>query len=1073
MKTPILNQRKSQLFVNFSIVKNSSKSIQTVFRLCFLTISLLFVNNWNSQAQCTVVANAVPGVTLTYVQGGGTNATGVAFNPTLSLYYAAIAGNTGFPLETFSAAGAPLFQTNTGFDMRGMWWNPNTNQLESNGYNTGGIWKYNLNASGFALNTGISIFTGMNQPTAQSNGDYNCADNEIVYYNAGAIMRRNRTTNALIGSLAITGLPVALGNLNDNTICYTDCLAHEYALLDYVLKRVYFINKATGAYNGMSQLPASAVTNVSFRTSWANGLFWIYNTANRTWYSYQVLTGISGVCSFPVCTPPTLVINNLTACSPNTVNLNTAINVASNPGNATFYSTLANANAATSPISNIASASGTYYVRLETLTDATCFSVAAITVTINPIYSSTIAVTACQNSTVTYPDATTAVIVSNTSHVSNLLTVAGCDSIITTNVTMNSTYAITSNVTACQNSTVNFPDGTSAVISANTSHASNLLTVAGCDSIITTNVTMNPVYAITSNVAACQNSSITYPDGTTTVITANTSHISNLLTAAGCDSIITTNVTMNPVYAITSNITACQNSSITYPDGTTAVITANTSHISSILTLAGCDSIITTNIAMNPLPVSGTNGSISFCTTDPASNLFSQLGGTPAAGGLWSPSMASGSGIFNPAVDAAGTYTYSVTNLCGTASSTVSVTIASNSNPGTNGSITFCSNDPSSNLFTQLGGTPTIGGVWSPALASGTGLFNPSIDPSGTYVYTITSSCGVFTAQVIATVNPADNATFTMPSATNCTNDVNPVATITGTLGGTFTMTGGGIINASTGEVDIAATGAGAYGIIYTTSGLCAATYLYNYSILDDADASIIAAGPFCQYDSPYQLQTVNSGGTWSGTGVSATGIFDPSIANIGMNSITYTIPGICGDAQTIQIDVTATPTVSTIADTTIRLGSPVDLTSTSSAVTFSWSPSTWLDCSSCLNPISTPQETITYTITAEDNGCYATDEVTITVLYDLVVFIPNIFSPNGDSDNDVLYVRGKGIVNVKFVVFDRWGEKVFESTNLEDGWDGNFRGKKVNPAVFVYYVDVVFKDGSTVSKKGDVTLIR
>ena len=1019
MKNPIINVEEIRILSFLDHQKITSKKSKFILRFLLVAMCSFFLKSENARAQCTVVANAVPGVTLTYVQGGGTNATGVAFNPTMSLYYAAIAGNTGFPLETFSAAGAPLFQTNTGFDMRGMWWNPNTNQLESNGYNTGGIWKYNLNASGYALNTGISIFTGMNQPTAQSNGDYNCADNEIVYYNAGAIMRRNRTTNALIGSLAITGLPVALGNLNDNTICYTDCLAHEYALLDYVLKRVYFINKATGAYNGMSQLPATAVTNVSFRTSWANGLFWIYNTANLTWYSYQVLTGISGVCSFPVCTPPTLVINNLTACSPNTVNLNTAINVASSPGNATFYSTLANANAATSPISNIAAASGTYYVRLETLTDATCFSVAAITVVINPIFSSVVA------------------------------------------------------VTTCQNSTVNYPDGTSAVISANTSHVSNLLTAAGCDSIITTNVTMNPVYAITSNVTACQNSSITYPDGTTAVITANTSHVSNLLTAAGCDSIITTNVTMNPVYAITSNVIACQNSSITYPDGTTAVITANTSHISSILTLAGCDSIITTNVTMNPLPVSGTNGAISFCSSDPVSNLFTQLGGSPAVGGLWSPTMASGSGIFNPAVDAAGTYTYSVTNVCGTSSSTVSVTIASNSNPGTNGSITFCSNDPSSNLFAQLGGTPNIGGLWSPALASGTGLFNPSIDPSGTYVYTITSSCGVFTAQVIATVNPADNATFTMPSSTNCTNDVNPVATITGTLGGTFTMTGGGIINASTGQVDIAASGAGAYGIIYTTSGLCAATYLYNYSILDDADASIIAAGPFCQYDSPYQLQTVNSGGTWSGTGVSATGLFDPSIANIGMNPITYTIPGICGDAQTIQIDVTATPTVSTIADTTIRLGSPVDLISTSSAVIFSWSPSTWLDCSSCLNPISTPQETITYTITAEDNGCYATDEVTITVLYDLVVFVPNIFSPNGDSDNDVLYVRGKGIVNVKFVVFDRWGEKVFESTSLEDGWDGNFRGKKVNPAVFVYYVDVVYKDGSTVSKKGDVTLIR
>ncbi len=1019
MIKPIINIGKNRMFSFLLPQEKTSKKSQFILRCLLVVICSLFCKSFELQAQCAVVANAVPSTTLSYVQAGGTNATGVAFNPTLSLYYAAVAGNPGFPLETFSAAGVPLFQTNTGFDMRGMWWNPNTNQLESNGYNTGGIWKYNLNASGYALNTGVSIFTGMNQPTAQSNGDYNCADNEIVYYNAGAIMRRNRTTNALIGSLAITGLPVALGNLNDNSICYTDCLGHEYALLDYVLKRVYFINKATGAYNGMSQLPATAVTNVSFRTSWANGLFWIYNTANLTWYSYQVLTGISGVCSFPVCTPPTLVVNNLTACAPNTVNLNNAINVASSPGNATFYSSLANANAATSPISNTVGASGTYYIRLETLTDATCFSVAAITVTINPNYNTIIAVTTCPNSTVTYPD------------------------------------------------------GTSSVITSNTSHVSNLLTVAGCDSLITTNVTMNPVYAITSNINACQNSSVTYPDGTAAVITANTSHVSNLLTVAGCDSLITTNVTMNPVYAITSNINACQNSSVTYPDGTAAVITGNTSHISSILSVAGCDSIITTNVTMNPLPVSGTNGSISFCSTDPGSNLFNQLGGTPASGGIWSPVMASGSGVFNPALDPAGTYTYSVTNPCGTSSSTVIVTIATGSNPGTNGAITYCSNAPSSNLFAQLGGTPDVGGIWTPALGSGTGLFNPSIDPSGTYTYTITSSCGVFSAQVVVTVNPTDVATFTMPSATNCSNDANPIATITGTPGGTFTMTGGGVINAATGEVNVTATGVGTYGIIYTTSGLCAASSIFNYSILNDADASIISAGPFCQYDLPYQLQAVNSGGSWSGTGVSPTGIFDPSVANVGMNSITYTIPGICGDAQTIQLDVTATPTVSTISDTIIRLGSPVDLISTSSALTFSWSPSTWLDCSTCLNPIAIPEETITYTITAEDNGCFATDQVTITVLYDLVVFVPNIFSPNGDMDNDVLYLRGKGIVNMKFVVFDRWGEKVFESASLEDGWDGNFRGKKVNPAVFVYYVDVVFKDGSTVSKKGDVTLIR
>ena len=186
------------------IQKSYVRGIQSIF----LILILLGTYTPNGQAQCTPIANAVPGVTLTYVQGGGTNATGVAYNPIFNVYYAAIAGNPGFPLETFDAAGTPLFQTNTGFDMRGLWWNFNLNQLESNGYNAGGIWSYDLNGTGYALNTGTSVFTGYNQPSVQSVGDYNCVDNEIWYYNAGSIMKRDRATNALIANLPITGLPV-------------------------------------------------------------------------------------------------------------------------------------------------------------------------------------------------------------------------------------------------------------------------------------------------------------------------------------------------------------------------------------------------------------------------------------------------------------------------------------------------------------------------------------------------------------------------------------------------------------------------------------------------------------------------------------------------------------------------------------------------------------------------------------------------------------------------------------------------------------------------------------------------
>lgn len=1012
------NTKNHSIFSSYNVYLEQFKLPYSIPNT-LVTLCLLFLQNWNITAQCTPVANAVPGVTLTYVQGGGTNASGVAFNPNFSVYYAAIAGNSGFPLETFSAAGAPLFQTNTGFDMRGLWWNVNTNQLESNGYNTLGIWSYNINASGFALNTGTQIFTGMNQPTAQSVGDYNCADNEIIYYNAGAIMRRNRNTNALIGSLPITGLPVALANLNDNSVCYTDCLGHEIAILDYVLKRLYFINKTTGAYNGMSQLPATAVTNVSFRTSWANGLFWIYNTGNRTWSSYQVLTGISGTCSFIVCTPPTIIIDDLVACAPNSVDLNNAINAASYPGTASFYATNANATAASSPISNLVTVSGIYYVRLQDPSDPTCFSVASINVTINPVYN--------------------------------------------TNQTVN----------ACQNSTVTYPDGTSALITASTTYTSSFLTAAGCDSLIVTNVIMDPVYAISTSVNACQNSTVTYPDGSNAVIVGNTSHVSNLLSAAGCDSIITTNVTMLPNYVVSSAINACQNSTVTYPDGTSAVIIGNTSHISNLLSVAGCDSVVTTNVTMNPLTVSGTNGTVSFCLSDAPSDLFTQLGGTANAGGIWTPAMASGTGVFNPASDPSGTYTYTVTNPCGTSSSSVVVSIAIGSNPGTNGTITFCSNDASSNLFSALGGSPDTGGTWSPAMASGSGFFNPAVDAGGIYTYSITTPCGTFTSQVTVTLNQADIAAIVYFGAVFCIDDLNPIPLNNGTTGGIFTITGSGVIDATTGEIDLSASGVGGYGVTYTTNGPCPTQQVFDISILNTADATILPSGPFCEGDDPVQLQALNSGGTWSGIGVTSTGLFDPSLSNVGLNPITYTIPGQCGDAQTIQIDITPTPSVSTISDTIINSNASVYLYTSTSASNYTWSPATWLNCNDCLEPISSPEETITYTITVEENGCFNSAEVTVLVLYDPVVFVPNIFSPNGDNENDILYVRGKGISTMRFIVYDRWGEKVFESTSTEEGWDGFFRGKKMNPAVFVYYLDVDFKDGTSVSQKGDITLIR
>lgn len=88
-------------------------------------------------------------------------------------------------------------------------------------------------------------------------------------------------------------------------------------------------------------------------------------------------------------------------------------------------------------------------------------------------------------------------------------------------------------------------------------------------------------------------------------------------------------------------------------------------------------------------------------------------------------------------------------------------------------------------------------------------------------------------------------------------------------------------------------------------------------------------------------------------------------------------------------------------------------------------------------------------------------------------VFVPNVFSPNGDGFNDVLRIRGKGIEELQFIVFNRWGEKVFETSDVNSGWDGTYNGEPMNLSVFVYVLKGKYKNGKFFDVKGNVTLMR
>jgi len=184
-----------------------------------------------------------------------------------------------------------------------------------------------------------------------------------------------------------------------------------------------------------------------------------------------------------------------------------------------------------------------------------------------------------------------------------------------------------------------------------------------------------------------------------------------------------------------------------------------------------------------------------------------------------------------------------------------------------------------------------------------------------------------------------------------------------------------------------------------------------------------------------------------------------------------------CYNDTTISITIQG-PVINTIDDITIDYGEDVTLFTVqipdSLEFTYSWTPSTFLDYDTAQSPNSFPTTSTTYVVTAIDSfGCTDTDTVRVRVFVNREIYMPNTFTPNGDNINDFLQVYGKGVDEISWGVYNRWGEQVFNGTSLSDKWNGTFKGNELNPAVFSYYIGVKYFDGKEQEFKGNVTLIK
>lgn len=414
---------------------------------------------------------------------------------------------------------------------------------------------------------------------------------------------------------------------------------------------------------------------------------------------------------------------------------------------------------------------------------------------------------------------------------------------------------------------------------------------------------------------------------------------------------------------------------------------------------ANATATVTVSVVQPPNP--GVSGSLTVCSNGPAVNLFNSLTGTPAVGGTWQrPNGSSHPGIFDPVVDVAGTYTYTVagTAPCTSRSSTVQVTKVQAPEAGTNGSITVCNTQAPFQLFTVLGGTPSGSGTWrTPANAPFSGTFTPGTTPAGIYKYVVLGNapCPNDTSFVTVVVNNAPNA-GTNATSTVCSDQAtfNLITRLGGTPNPGGTWVGPNSQPFPGGAYDPGVSQPGAY--TYTVAGLTPcldASAVVAITENRQPIAGTNAAVSVCSTDGPVDLFAAlggspDPGGIWTAPGGgSNSGVFFPGTSTPGL--YTYSIAGTapCTNATaTVAITVNEAPDAGTNGVVSVCAdGGDVDLFDA-----LGGSPDaggTWTDddatgqlTGGTFSPTGLPPGDYDFTYTVPGNGQCGADQASVRV---------------------------------------------------------------------------------------------
>jgi len=456
-------------------------------------------------------------------------------------------------------------------------------------------------------------------------------------------------------------------------------------------------------------------------------------------------------------------------------------------------------------------------------------------------------------------------------------------------------------------------------------------------------------------------------------------------------------------------------------------------------------------------------------------------------------SIVSGGTTSSPTVNAVGNYTVTVTDTITGCTATASVLVNLNNTPpnvSTVSPVSFNCITGTTGTISVTSSTPGVSYSWSgPGVVSGGTSNIPSINAPGTYTVVVTNPANGCTATgtvLVTTFTQQPNVSGSTGITLNCITTSGTITANSTTSGVNYSWTGPGVVSGTNTSTPTVNAG-GTYTVTVTATNGCTKTatvLVTNNNTPPNVSLNSTLTLNCVPPTSTVSANSTTTGATysWAGPGIVSGGSTNTPLVNApGTYTVTVTNPSNgCTNTSTITVS-SPPPAIATVsADATIKVGDSTTLTA-SGGGTYLWFPTTDLSCANCSVTVATPNETTLYCVEVTNSyGCMDTACVKVTVEelcpYFVDVPIPNVFTPNTDGKNDLFFVEGwePCIQTIATIIYDRWGLKIFETTNINIDWNGRTtKGVKVDDGTYYYLIDIKAANGEQKQFKGFINVLR